>query len=68
LFAVSLAKAVDGCEAGYSNSRTCEISLSEHSRIEYQSIVYLVDQLTESSRVQKAVIYRIAIFVTGNFI
>ena len=42
----SLAKAVDGCEAGYSNSRTCEIGLSQHSGIEYQSIVYLVDQLT----------------------
>lgn len=44
----TLAKAVDGCEAGYSNSRTCEIGLSEHSGIEYQSIVYLVDQLTQS--------------------
>lgn len=45
----TLAKAVEGCEAGYSNSRTCEIGLSEHSGIEYQSIVYLVDQLTQSS-------------------
>jgi D-lactate dehydrogenase len=41
----TLAKAVEGCEVGYSNSRTCEIGLSEHSGIEYQSIVYLVDQL-----------------------
>jgi D-lactate dehydrogenase len=46
----TLAKAVEGCEVGYSNSRTCEIGLSEHSGIEYQSIVYLVDQLSESSR------------------
>ncbi|RNF51629.1 FAD-binding oxidoreductase [Marinomonas hwangdonensis] len=45
----TLAKAVEGCEVGYSNSRTCEIGLSEHSGIEYQSIVYLVDQLTQSS-------------------
>mgnify|MGYP000256460765 CR=1 FL=1 len=43
----TLAKAVEGCEAGYSNSRTCEIGLSQHSGIEYQSIVYLVDQLTQ---------------------
>jgi D-lactate dehydrogenase len=41
----TLAKAVEGCDVGYSNSRTCEIGLSEHSGIEYQSIVYLVDQL-----------------------
>ncbi len=41
----TLAKAVEGCDVGYSNSRTCEIGLSEHSCIEYQSIVYLVDQL-----------------------
>ena len=35
---------VKHCEAGYSTSRTCEIGLSEHSGIDYQSIVYLVDQ------------------------
>jgi D-lactate dehydrogenase len=28
---------------GYSNSRTCEIGLSEHSGIPYQSIAYLVE-------------------------
>ncbi|HUK67076.1 MAG TPA: FAD-binding and (Fe-S)-binding domain-containing protein [Anaeromyxobacteraceae bacterium] len=32
------------CRSGYSNSRTCEIGLSEHSGIPYQSIVYLVDR------------------------
>ncbi|HZZ86135.1 MAG TPA: FAD-binding and (Fe-S)-binding domain-containing protein [Anaeromyxobacteraceae bacterium] len=32
------------CLAGYSNSRTCEIGLSLHSGIPYQSIVYLVDR------------------------
>ena len=42
----TLRSAVEGCEVGYSNSRTCEIGLTEHSGIEYQSIVYLVDELT----------------------
>ena len=36
------------CHAGYSNSRTCEIGLSLHSGISYQSIVYLVDKCTKS--------------------
>jgi D-lactate dehydrogenase len=31
------------CEIGVSNSRTCEIGLSLHAGIPYQSIVYLVD-------------------------
>ncbi|MEL0635339.1 FAD-binding and (Fe-S)-binding domain-containing protein [Marinomonas sp. TI.3.20] len=44
----TLSKAVEGCEAGYSNSRTCEIGLSEHSGLDYQSIVYLVDELSHS--------------------
>lgn len=44
-----LPEAVAGCEEGYSNSRTCEIGLSEHSGIPYQSIIYLVDRLTECS-------------------
>jgi len=34
------------CNAGYSNSRTCEIGLSHHSGIDYQSIFYLVDKVT----------------------
>ena len=34
------------CGAGYSNSRTCEIGLSHHSGIPYQSIVHLVDNCT----------------------
>ncbi|HET9595175.1 MAG TPA: FAD-binding and (Fe-S)-binding domain-containing protein [Anaeromyxobacteraceae bacterium] len=33
-----------GCQRGYSNSRTCEIGLSLHGGIPYQSIVYLVDE------------------------
>lgn len=32
---------------GFSNSRTCEIGLTTHSGIPYQSIVYLVDKCTE---------------------
>ncbi|MDD2797346.1 MAG: FAD-binding and (Fe-S)-binding domain-containing protein [Bacteroidales bacterium] len=32
---------------GYSNSRTCEIGLTTHSGVPYQSIVYLVDQCSE---------------------
>jgi D-lactate dehydrogenase len=36
----------DGCREGYSNSRTCEIGLSLHGGIPYQSIVFLVDRCT----------------------
>jgi D-lactate dehydrogenase len=35
-----------GCARGYSTSRTCEIGLSLHGGIPYQSIVYLVDRCT----------------------
>ena len=34
------------CERGYSNSRGCEIGLTAHSGLPYQSIVYLVDACT----------------------
>lgn len=34
------------CNTGYSNSRTCEIGLSHHAGIDYQSIIYLVDKTT----------------------
>ncbi len=34
--------------AGYSTSRTCEIGLSLHSGLNYQSILYLVDRATIS--------------------
>ena len=34
------------CAAGYSNSRTCQIGLSLHAGIPYQSIVHLVDRCT----------------------
>lgn len=37
------------CLEGFSNSRTCEIGLSEQSAIPYQSIVHLVDGCAESA-------------------
>ncbi len=32
-----------GCGCGYSTSRTCEIGLSEHSGVPYESLLYLVE-------------------------
>lgn len=37
------------CQRGVSNSRTCEIGLSEHSGLPYQSIIYLLDEVSESA-------------------
>jgi len=34
--------------AGYSNSRTCEIGLSDNGGVPYQSIIYLVDRVTNA--------------------
>jgi D-lactate dehydrogenase len=39
-------KLPEGCAAGYSTSRTCEIGLSLHSGIPYRSILALVDSCT----------------------
>ena len=36
------------CKRGFSNSRTCEIGLSHHSGIPYQSILYLVDEVSSA--------------------
>jgi D-lactate dehydrogenase len=36
----------EDCTRGFSNSRTCEIGLSHHSGITYQSILYLVDEVS----------------------
>ena len=41
-----LAEQVYGCEAGYSNSKTCEIGMALHSGIPYRSILALVDEVT----------------------
>jgi len=35
------------CLSGYSNSRTCEIGLSEHAGVDYRSIIYLVDKASQ---------------------
>nr|WP_067298389.1 FAD-binding and (Fe-S)-binding domain-containing protein [Marinobacterium profundum] len=44
----SLAREVEGCQSGYSNSRTCEIGLAEHSGIPYRSIFSLLDRTSEA--------------------
>lgn len=40
-------------KSGYSTSRTCEIGLSLHSGITYQSILYLVDEATQAKSLSK---------------
>jgi D-lactate dehydrogenase len=43
----TLATQVQGkCSKGYSNSRTCEIGLSKNSGIDYQSLIYLIDEVS----------------------
>ncbi|OEH85105.1 4Fe-4S ferredoxin [Desulfuribacillus stibiiarsenatis] len=45
----TLSDSLEGrCKSGYSNSRTCEIGLSHHSDISYQSILYLVDRCAKA--------------------
>ena len=44
----TLAEQVAGCGRGYSTSLTCEIGLSHHSGIEYQSIFHLVERALRS--------------------
>lgn len=41
-----LADAVHGCEVGYSNSRTCEMGLSQHAGIPYRSILDLLHEVS----------------------
>lgn len=43
----TLKDSVSNCAQGYSTSRTCEIGLSHHSGIDYKSIVYLLDRVTQ---------------------
>ena len=40
----------NGCSDGYSTSRTCEMSLSNHSGVNFRSLLYLVDEATTSKR------------------
>lgn len=35
------------CSVGYSNNRSCEIGLTHHSEIPYQSILYLLDEVSQ---------------------
>lgn len=38
------------CKDGYSTSRTCEMSLSNHSGINFRGLVYLVDEATKPKK------------------
>ncbi|MGF1767372.1 FAD-binding oxidoreductase [Enterovibrio makurazakiensis] len=40
-----------GCTRGFSNSRTCEIGLTEHSGIPYRSILFLLEEATSQQPV-----------------
>lgn len=46
----TLKETVKHCKEGVSNSRTCEIGLTEHSGMNYRSIVYLVDKVTSAKQ------------------
>ncbi len=43
----------NGCTDGYSTSRTCEISLSNHSGINFRGLVYLADEATRPKQQQQ---------------
>ncbi|KXZ46746.1 hypothetical protein GPECTOR_41g711 [Gonium pectorale] len=43
-----------GCSDGYSTSRTCEMSLSNHSGINFRGLVYLVDEATSPKKTASA--------------
>ncbi|MCE8044746.1 FAD-binding oxidoreductase [Halomonas daqingensis] len=45
-----LAEQVGECDAGYSNSRTCEIGLSLHGGIPYRSILSLLDRASRKRK------------------
>eukprot|EP01026_Neomeris_dumetosa_P054152 TRINITY_DN485_c0_g1_i8.p1 TRINITY_DN485_c0_g1~~TRINITY_DN485_c0_g1_i8.p1 ORF type:complete len:1081 (-),score=181.75 TRINITY_DN485_c0_g1_i8:318-3560(-) len=42
------------CSDGYSTSRTCEVSLSNHSGITFRGLVYLVDEASKPKQQAKA--------------
>ncbi|MBM7456033.1 D-lactate dehydrogenase [Oceanisphaera litoralis] len=44
-----------GCTRGVSNSRTCELGLSHHGGINYESILYLVDEAAKQASSGKPV-------------
>ena len=43
----------EGIKRGFSNSRTCEIGLTTHSGVPYQSLVYLIDECTQPQQQKK---------------
>lgn len=45
----NLKNEVKECKSGISNSRTCEIGLSESSGIDYSSVIYLIEECTKDS-------------------
>ncbi|MDZ7851827.1 MAG: FAD-binding and (Fe-S)-binding domain-containing protein [Halomonas sp.] len=45
-----LAEEVSECSVGYSNSRTCEIGLSQHGGIPYRSILSLLDRASSPDK------------------
>ncbi|WP_409525115.1 FAD-binding and (Fe-S)-binding domain-containing protein [Nitrincola sp. MINF-07-Sa-05] len=50
----NLKSRVEHCTQGVSTSRTCEIGLSHHSGISYQSVVYLLDSCSKARPVSLA--------------
>ena len=42
----NLCEEIQGCDRGYSTSRTCEIGLSLHGKVPYQNIMFLLDSCT----------------------
>lgn len=47
-------KLPDNIKDGYSTSRTCEISLSNHSGKHFRSVLYLVDEVTTPKKSSSA--------------
>ena len=45
----------ENCKGGLSNSRTCEIGLSKNSGIPYQSVLYLLDDVSVAKIINKLV-------------
>ena len=43
----------NGCTDVYSTSRTCEISLSNHSGINFRGLVYLADEASKPKQQQQ---------------
>lgn len=41
---------LEGCVAGYSTSRTCEIGLSLHGGVPYKNIMFLLDEATKAKK------------------